>query len=64
MAKVNAGGQEVEQGVNFSDYKKTDFGYVMPYTYAIEFGTGVTLNVTVKKIEINKEVDTKIFNKP
>jgi hypothetical protein len=64
VMKVNAGGQEVEQGINFSDYKKTDYGFVVPYASSIEFGNGMTLGVTVKKVEINKAVDPKIFNKP
>jgi outer membrane lipoprotein-sorting protein len=64
VAKVNMGGQEVEQGINFSDYRKTDFGFVTPWSYAIEFPNGMTLTVSVKKVEINKEVDPKIFEKP
>lgn len=64
VAKVNMGGQEVEQGINFSDYRKTDFGFVTPWSYAIEFPGGMILNVTVKKVEINKEIDPKIFEKP
>lgn len=64
VTKVNVGGQEVEQGVSFSDYKKTDYGLVAAHTSAIELPQGMTLNMSVKKIEINKEVDPKIFDKP
>jgi hypothetical protein len=64
VTKLNAGGQEIEQGVSFSDYKKTDYGFVAPYTSSIELPQGMTLNVSVKKIEINKEIDPKIFDKP
>lgn len=64
VSKINAGGQEMEQGVNFSDYKKTDYGFVQPYTSAIELPQGMTLNVTVKKVEVNAEIDPKVFDKP
>lgn len=64
VSKVSTGGQEMEQGVSFSDYKKTDYGFVTPHTSAIELPQGMTLNVTVKKVEINKEIDPKIFDKP
>lgn len=64
VARINFNGQEIEQGVNYSNFKKTDFGFVVPYSYAIEYPGGMTLTVAVKKIEINKEVDPKIFDKP
>lgn len=64
VAKINMGGTEMEQGVNFSDYKKTDAGNVMPFAYAIEIPTGMTLNVTVKKVTINPTIDPKVFEKP
>lgn len=64
VIKMNAGGQEVEQGINYADYKKTDYGFVAPWSSAIELPNGMTLNVAVKKIDVNKEVDPKIFDKP
>lgn len=64
VTKMTTGGQEIEQGINFSDYKKTDYGFVTPHTSSIELPQGMTLNVSVKKIEINKEIDPKIFDKP
>lgn len=63
IAKGNMQGQDVEVTTNFSDYKKTDFGFVMPYAMEIDFG-GFTMSSTVKKIEINKEMDPKIFEMP
>lgn len=64
VTKLNMGGQDIEQGVTFSDYKKTDYGFVAPYTSAVELPQGMTLNISVKKIEINKDIDPKIFDKP
>lgn len=64
VTKLTTGGQEIEQGITFSDYKKTDYGFVAPYSSAIELPQGMTLNVTVRKIEVNKEIDPKIFDKP
>lgn len=64
VAKISVGGNPVEQGINFSDYKKTDFGVALPYTYSIELPNGMTLSVNVKKVEVNKEIDPKIFDKP
>jgi hypothetical protein len=63
VAKTNMQGQDVEITTSFSDYKKTDFGFVMPYAMEMDFG-GFSMQSTVKKIEINKEIDPKIFEMP
>lgn len=64
IAKANVGGNPIEQGINFTDYKKTEVGYVMPYAYSIEMPNGMSLNVTVKNVTVNKAIDPKIFDKP
>jgi outer membrane lipoprotein-sorting protein len=64
VTKLSINGQDVEQGVNFSDYKKTDYGFVAPYSSARDLPNGMTINITVRKIEVNKEIDPKIFDKP
>jgi hypothetical protein len=64
VVKLNMNGQEVEQGVSFSDYKKTEYGYVSPNSSTIELPGGMAINVTVRKIEVNKAIDAKIFDKP
>jgi outer membrane lipoprotein-sorting protein len=61
--KVNANGQETETIVAFSDYRKTDFGNVEPFGQQITLPQ-ITLNITTKKIEINKDIDPKIFDMP
>ena len=56
--------QQVEVTTTYSDYKKTDYGYTIPFTFQLEFGTMFSLTSTIKKIEINKEIDPKIFEMP
>lgn len=61
--KTSINGQDIETTAVFSDYKKTDAGLVMPYTQQIVLPQ-VTLNITNKKIEVNKDIDPAIFEKP
>ena len=60
---VSAQGQDMETTVTFSDYRKVDGGYVL------NFGQQVTLpmyslNITHKKVEVNKQIDPTIFDMP
>ena len=57
-------GQEGETIVTFSDYKKTDFGYVFPMGQQITLPQGISLNITHKKVEVNKDIDPKVFEMP
>jgi hypothetical protein len=61
--KVSVNGQEIETTAAFSDYKKTDAGLVLPYSQQVILPQ-VTLNITNKKIEVNKDIDPAIFEKP
>ncbi|MFI5128399.1 MAG: hypothetical protein ACHQFX_00345 [Chitinophagales bacterium] len=63
LAKGDFGGQSIEITTTFSDYKKTDFGIVLPYTHSTDFG-GFVLNYKVTKVEVNKDLDPKIFEMP
>jgi hypothetical protein len=63
VAKAEFMGQSIEIVSSFSDYKKTDFGIVIPYTRSTDFG-GFALGFKVNKVEVNKELDPKIFEKP
>jgi outer membrane lipoprotein-sorting protein len=62
--KTKMGNDDVETTIAFSNYKKTDFGYVLPTTTEVTMPQGVVLNITSKKTEINKEMDMKLFEMP
>jgi outer membrane lipoprotein-sorting protein len=64
VVKVSVNGMEVETSLGFSNYKKTEYGIFMPYTTEISMPQGFTLNLTTKKIDINKEIDPKLFEMP
>jgi len=57
-------GQPVEITISFSDYQKTDFGYVVARKIDTDMGGNFSFSATVTKVEINKEVDPKIFEMP
>jgi len=61
--KVSAQGQEVEVTNTYSDYKKTDVGFMVPGTRQVVVPQ-YTLNITAKKIEVNKTIDPAIFDMP
>jgi hypothetical protein len=58
--KVN--GADVTSVSTFSNYKKTPFGLVVPYTTVTNQGFEITM--TINKIDFNVEVDPKIFEMP
>ena len=62
--KLNAGGQEGETTVTFSNYQKTSTGYVFPMAQQITLPQGITLSLTHKKVEVNKDIDPKVFDMP
>jgi hypothetical protein len=57
-------GQEVLLKISQSDFRKTEFGYVMPFAMDLSFGEQFSLTVIVKKVEFNKPVDPAIFDMP
>jgi hypothetical protein len=57
-------GQAMEVSSKFSDFKKTDFGIVYPFAIDISFGEQFNLTTKVNKIEMNQDVDPKIFDMP
>ncbi|HKF47646.1 MAG TPA: DUF4292 domain-containing protein [Terracidiphilus sp.] len=57
-------GQPVDITVSYSDYRKADGGFLMPYAMDMDFGGQFQLGVTVKKVELNKTIDPAIFEMP
>lgn len=61
--KFSAEGKDVTSTATYSNYKKTDIGYVVPTTLGVtNMGYDVTINYT--KVEVNKDIDPKIFAVP
>ena len=60
IRKQTVSGQEMEVTRLFSNYQKTDYGYVMPFTTEMQMPQ-FTLKFTTEKVEFNKPVDESIF---
>jgi hypothetical protein len=61
VRKSEMQGQMIDLTVTFSDYKKTDFGILYPYTQESDLGGNFSFKNTVKTIQINKKIDPSIF---
>jgi hypothetical protein len=57
-------GQQMDVITSFSDFKKTEYGWVVPQTIEINMGGQFSMTGKLNSIEINKEVDPKIFELP
>lgn len=62
-AKGKMQDQDVDVTTSFSDYRKTDVGYMVPYAIDIDLGQ-FQLSIAVKKVELNKTIDPAIFQMP
>jgi hypothetical protein len=58
LNKVKANGQEVEQKVNFSNYKKLPEGIVVPLTME---NSSIPAPINVKKVEVNVPIEDAVF---
>ena len=56
-------GQTQETTIMFGDYRKTDFGLVVPYSISRELPQ-FTLVIKTSSVVANKDIDPKIFDKP
>ena len=56
--------QDVDITTKFSDFRKTDFGYMIPYAIDLDIGGQFTLTIAVKKVELNKTIDPAVFEMP
>ena len=57
-------GQEVDITTKYSDYRKTDVGFMVPYAIDLDFGGQFQLSIAVKKVELNKTIDPAVFEMP
>ena len=55
------GGEDVEMKVDFSDFKKTAEGYVFPMAVSRPGMGGAPMKTIIEKLEVNKEVDAKLY---
>lgn len=62
--KTNVQGNELETTISFSGYKETDYGFFMPSATEISLSQGLVMNLTYKKIDVNKDIDMKVFEMP
>jgi len=62
VSKISMGGQEIETTAVFSDYRFTN-GYSLAYSQQVILPQ-VTLNITNKKVEMNKDIDPAMFEMP
>ena len=63
IIKSEVMGQTVDVTTTYSDYKKTDFGVVVAYAKNVDMGM-FQMSQKLDKIEVNKEIDAKIFDIP
>jgi len=56
--------QEMDITSTFSDYRKTDVGYLLPYSIDLNLGGQFSLSIVVKKVELNKTIDPAVFEMP
>ncbi|HLX93345.1 MAG TPA: hypothetical protein VKR32_16790, partial [Puia sp.] len=61
--KATISGKDISNSSSYSNYKKTDFGYVLANTISTT-NMGYDITINYNKIEINKEIDPKIFAMP
>jgi hypothetical protein len=57
------GGQDFEINITFSDYRKTDSGYILAFNSTLVVPQA-TLMTTVSKVTVNTQIDPTIFNMP
>ena len=57
-------GQEVDITTSYSDYRKTDAGFLIPYAMNLDLGGQFQLSIAIKKVELNKTIDPAIFEMP
>lgn len=54
-------GQQIDVVTTYSDYRKSDIGWLMPYAASIDMGGQMSMDMKVNKVEINPTVDPAVF---
>lgn len=54
-------GQQLDVTTAYSNFKKTDYGWVVPQAMDISFGGQFSISAVVNKVEVNPAVDAAIF---
>lgn len=54
-------GQRIDITTTYSNYKKTDYGWVVPQSMEINMGGQFSLSSKVNKVEVNRPVDVSLF---
>ena len=61
--KMSVNGQDMLTTAIYSDYRKTDVGYVVAWTQQVILPQ-VTMDIKNTKVEVNKDIDEGIFEMP
>lgn len=61
VTRRSVNGQEDVRTTSFSNYQKQEGGIVMPLSIGLELGQGMTADLFISKVEVNKPVDESIF---
>jgi hypothetical protein len=62
IRKAEMMGQQMNITTTFSDYKKTDYGWVVPQSTEINMGGQFSMTSKLKTVEVNTPVDAAVFN--
>jgi len=57
-------GQPIDVTTTFSNFQKTDIGYILPYSIDTNYGGQMDVPITITKVEVNKEIDPSAFEMP
>jgi hypothetical protein len=61
VTPANFGGQMIDLKASLTDHKKTEYGWVIPYTSTLDFGGQFSLSGKIGKVDINGTVDPALF---
>ncbi len=64
LTKGDMQGQPVDITTSVSDYRKTDVGFLVPYSLDMDIGGQFQFTVAVKKVTLNPTVDPAAFDIP